>query len=160
MVISCSSIDSFEFISLFFSCKVVHRWVPNHPDSRQRSHVDRVILLLQVEDKYVPIAESAVELVSYGGGGESSTSEGRPSWAFLIEYFSVLFAILQKKKKPPFLSIYLSISPLVTDYYYCLFLLLVWNVDEGEEKKNKRQAVFFYFRLVKTVLKQQKNPCK
>lgn len=56
---------------------VVHRWVPNHPDSRQRSHVDRVILLLQVEDKYVPIAESAVEVVY--NGGESSTSEGKPN---------------------------------------------------------------------------------
>ena len=159
MVISCSSIDSFEFISLFFSCKVVHRWVPNHPDSRQRSHVDRVILLLQVEDKYVPIAESAVELVSYGGGGESSTSEGRPSWAF-IEYFSVLFAILQKKKASIslYLSLYLSLG-------YWLLLLFIPFVGlkcwwRGRKKKNKRQAVFFYFRLVKTVLKQQKNPCK
>ncbi len=35
--------------------------MPNHPDSRQRSHVDRVILLLQIDDKYVPIAETAVE---------------------------------------------------------------------------------------------------
>ena len=65
--------------SCFLCVQVVHRWVPNHPDSRQRSHVDRVILLLQVEDKYVPIAESAVELVHYGGSGESSTSEGRPN---------------------------------------------------------------------------------
>jgi hypothetical protein len=38
--------------------------VPNHPDSRQRSHVDRVILLLKIDDKYVPIAESAVEIAS------------------------------------------------------------------------------------------------
>lgn len=53
---------------------VVHRWVPNHPDSRQRSHVDRVILLLQIEDKYVPIAESAVEPVSL-----ASTSIGESS---------------------------------------------------------------------------------
>lgn len=43
---------------------MVHRWVPNHPDSRQRSHVDRVILLLKIDDKYVPIAESAVEIAS------------------------------------------------------------------------------------------------
>ncbi|XP_057368730.2 pecanex-like protein 1 [Daphnia carinata] len=53
---------------------VVHRWVPNHPDSRQRSHVDRVILLLLMEDKYVPIAESAVEPVSF-----ASTSLGESS---------------------------------------------------------------------------------
>ncbi len=38
--------------------------MPNHPDSRQRSHVDRVILLLKIDDKYVPIAESAVEIAS------------------------------------------------------------------------------------------------
>ena len=42
---------------------MVHRWVPNHPDVRQRSHVDRVIVLLQIDDKYIPIAESAVELI-------------------------------------------------------------------------------------------------
>jgi len=145
MVISCSSIDSFEFISLFFSCKVVHRWVPNHPDSRQRSHVDRVILLLQVEDKYVPIAESAVELVSYGGGGESSTSEGRPSWAFLIEYFSVLFAILQKKKSLHFsLSISLSLPWLliiITVYSFCWFEMLM----KGKKKKTNARLSFSIF---------------
>lgn len=42
--------------------KIVHRWVPSHPDIRYRSHVDRPIVLLQIDDKYVPIAESAVEL--------------------------------------------------------------------------------------------------
>ena len=57
----------------------MHRWVPNHPDSRQRSHVDRVILLLLIDDNYVPIAESAIELVSSANNGESSAvSETKP----------------------------------------------------------------------------------
>ncbi|XP_075233994.1 pecanex isoform X2 [Lycorma delicatula] len=40
--------------------QVVHRWVPLHKDPRRRSHVDRTILLVKIEDKYVPIAESGV----------------------------------------------------------------------------------------------------
>ena len=53
---------------------MVHRWVPNHPDSRQRSHVDRVIVLLQIEDKYVPMAESAVEMCEEVCGGVEASS--------------------------------------------------------------------------------------
>ncbi|XP_065348077.1 pecanex-like protein 1 isoform X3 [Cloeon dipterum] len=41
--------------------QVVHRWVPNHRDISQRSHVDRTIVLIQIDDKYVPIAESGVQ---------------------------------------------------------------------------------------------------
>ncbi|XP_069973130.1 pecanex-like protein 1 isoform X2 [Penaeus vannamei] len=40
---------------------VVHTWTPHHPDPRLRSHVDRVILLVQIEDKFVPVAQSAVQ---------------------------------------------------------------------------------------------------
>lgn len=58
-----------------FGFQVVHRWVPNHPDARQRSHVDRVILLLVIEDKYVPIAESAVELVCFSEAKKDSASQ-------------------------------------------------------------------------------------
>ena len=39
---------------------VVHRWLPNHRDPNRRSHVDKVILLVKVDDKYVPIAEPGV----------------------------------------------------------------------------------------------------
>ncbi|XP_020296793.1 pecanex-like protein 3 isoform X2 [Pseudomyrmex gracilis] len=39
---------------------VVHRWSPNHRDPNRRSHVDKVILLVKIEDKYVPIAEQGV----------------------------------------------------------------------------------------------------
>jgi hypothetical protein len=41
--------------------QVVHRWVPNHRDLSQRSHVDRTIVLVQVDDKFVPIAEAGVQ---------------------------------------------------------------------------------------------------
>ncbi|XP_059482533.1 pecanex-like protein 1 isoform X2 [Neocloeon triangulifer] len=41
--------------------QVVHRWVPNHRDISQRSHVDRTIVLMQIDDKFIPIAESGVQ---------------------------------------------------------------------------------------------------
>lgn len=44
----------------FVSYQVVHRWVPYHRDPSRRSHVDRTILLVKIEDKYVPIAEVGV----------------------------------------------------------------------------------------------------
>ncbi|XP_066985160.1 pecanex-like protein 1 isoform X3 [Macrobrachium rosenbergii] len=40
---------------------IVHTWTPHHPDPRLRSHVGRVIFLVQIEDKYVPVAQSAVQ---------------------------------------------------------------------------------------------------
>ncbi|XP_044731162.1 pecanex-like protein 1 isoform X2 [Chrysoperla carnea] len=40
---------------------VVHRWIPNHKDPNRRSHVDRTIILIKIDDKYVPIAESGVQ---------------------------------------------------------------------------------------------------
>ncbi|XP_049826053.1 pecanex-like protein 1 isoform X3 [Aethina tumida] len=40
---------------------VVHKWVPSHKDPNRRSHVDRTILLVHIEDRYVPIAESGVQ---------------------------------------------------------------------------------------------------
>ncbi|EDO36443.1 predicted protein [Nematostella vectensis] len=43
---------------------VVHRWLPNHPDPARRSHVNRTILLVKIEDHYVPVAESGVSDVS------------------------------------------------------------------------------------------------
>ncbi|XP_032676512.1 pecanex-like protein 1 isoform X2 [Odontomachus brunneus] len=39
---------------------IVHRWSPNHRDPNRRSHVDKVILLVKIDDKYVPIAEQGV----------------------------------------------------------------------------------------------------
>ncbi|KAJ8719999.1 hypothetical protein PYW07_012042 [Mythimna separata] len=40
---------------------VVHKWTPNHRDPKLRSHVDKSILLIQIDDKYVPIAENCVQ---------------------------------------------------------------------------------------------------
>ncbi|XP_033735638.1 pecanex-like protein 1 [Pecten maximus] len=39
---------------------VVHRWEPCHRETMKRSHVDKVIFLVQISDKYVPIAEAGV----------------------------------------------------------------------------------------------------
>ncbi|XP_063894609.1 pecanex-like protein 1 isoform X2 [Helicoverpa armigera] len=40
---------------------VVHKWTPNHRDPKLRSHVDKSILLIQIDDKFVPIAENCVQ---------------------------------------------------------------------------------------------------
>nr|XP_023691746.1 pecanex-like protein 1 isoform X1 [Paramormyrops kingsleyae] len=39
---------------------VIHRWVPCSRDLSSRSHIDKTILLVQVEDKLVPIIETGV----------------------------------------------------------------------------------------------------
>ncbi|XP_046486198.1 pecanex-like protein 1 isoform X1 [Neodiprion pinetum] len=40
---------------------IVHRWSPNHRDPNRRSHVDKVILLVKIDEKYVPVAEQGVQ---------------------------------------------------------------------------------------------------
>ena len=40
--------------------QVIHRWVPCSRDSASRSHIDKTILLVQVDDKLVPIIETGV----------------------------------------------------------------------------------------------------
>lgn len=44
---------------------VVHRWIPRHRDPRQRSHIDKCILLVHIDkyDKFVPIAEHGVRFI-------------------------------------------------------------------------------------------------
>ncbi|XP_072425312.1 pecanex-like protein 1 isoform X4 [Chiloscyllium punctatum] len=39
---------------------VIHRWVPCSREPSSRSHIDKTILLVQIEDKYVPIIECGV----------------------------------------------------------------------------------------------------
>lgn len=39
---------------------VVHKWVPCHRDTLKRSHINKVIYLVQISDKYVPISEQGV----------------------------------------------------------------------------------------------------
>ena len=69
-------------LSIWFEGLVVHIWSPNHPDTRQRSHVDRVILLLLIEDKqgiedkYVPIAETAVTAIELVGEPIGDSPDG------------------------------------------------------------------------------------
>lgn len=41
--------------------RVVHRWVPSHPLPRHRSNVDRTILLVQIGERFVPIAEAGTQ---------------------------------------------------------------------------------------------------
>ncbi|ESO87723.1 hypothetical protein LOTGIDRAFT_127487 [Lottia gigantea] len=39
---------------------VVHRWLPGHRDLNKRSHVDKTILLVQIGERYVPVADAGV----------------------------------------------------------------------------------------------------
>ncbi|XP_035467282.2 pecanex-like protein 1 isoform X3 [Scophthalmus maximus] len=39
---------------------VIHRWVPCSRDPANRSHIDKTILLVQVDDKLVPIVETGI----------------------------------------------------------------------------------------------------
>ncbi|XP_039390517.1 pecanex-like protein 1 isoform X5 [Mauremys reevesii] len=39
---------------------VIHRWVPCSRDPGSRSHIDKTILLVQIEDKYVAVVETGV----------------------------------------------------------------------------------------------------
>ncbi len=41
----------------------MHKWVPCHREVLKRSHVDKTILLLKIENKFVPIVEAAVKVV-------------------------------------------------------------------------------------------------
>ncbi|KFO95047.1 Pecanex-like 1, partial [Tyto alba] len=40
--------------------QVIHRWVPCSRDPSSRSHIDKTILLVQIEDKYVAVVETGV----------------------------------------------------------------------------------------------------
>ncbi|KAF2346092.1 hypothetical protein FHG87_023153 [Trinorchestia longiramus] len=42
---------------------VVHRWTPHHADPQFRSHVDRTIFLVRINNYYVPVAEDGVAAV-------------------------------------------------------------------------------------------------
>ena len=44
---------------------VVHRWQPCHRDITQRSHVDRTIVLVKIDEKFVPIADAGVTEIGY-----------------------------------------------------------------------------------------------
>jgi hypothetical protein len=43
--------------------QIVHKWTPCHREALKRSHVDKTIVLLKIGDRYVPIVETAVNVV-------------------------------------------------------------------------------------------------
>ena len=54
---------------------IVHRWTPCHRDPFNRSHIDKTILLLKIGERYVPIAEQAVTILSVAESKKSSKDE-------------------------------------------------------------------------------------
>ena len=56
-----TAVGNFESEAVpFLNTCVVHRWTPCHKDPARRSHVDRPIVLVKIDDKFVPIAEAGV----------------------------------------------------------------------------------------------------
>lgn len=47
----------------WFNLKIVHKWIPGHRDPKCRSITEKTILLLKMDEKFVPIAESGVEAI-------------------------------------------------------------------------------------------------
>lgn len=45
---------------MLFLIQIVHKWIPGHRDPKCRSLSEKTILLLKIDDKYVPIAETGV----------------------------------------------------------------------------------------------------
>ncbi|XP_062351595.1 pecanex-like protein 1 isoform X4 [Cinclus cinclus] len=45
---------------VIYRIQVIHRWVPCSRDPSSRSHIDKTILLVQIEDKYVAVVETGV----------------------------------------------------------------------------------------------------
>ena len=43
---------------------VLHRWVPHHPDPLHRSHSDKTIVLLQIDNYCVPVAEEGLRMLA------------------------------------------------------------------------------------------------
>ena len=75
---------------------VVHRWIPRHSDTRQRSHIDKCILLVHIDkyDKFVPIAEHGVRFTgesTYLWSNEN-TNELIPSLFLSLSAVLLLFS--------------------------------------------------------------------
>merc|ERR1712038_661896 len=57
---------------------IVHKWVPCHREVLKRSHVDKTILLLKIDTRYVPIVESAVKILEPETEQQSEQPASKP----------------------------------------------------------------------------------
>ena len=85
----------------FFSSQIVHKWVPCHREVLKRSHVDKTILLLKIDTRYVPIVESAVKILDPEATDDLSSSNNAGG-CLMSEAVSL----------PPTLTTYESSDPL------------------------------------------------
>ena len=85
----------------FFSSQIVHKWVPCHREVLKRSHVDKTILLLKIDTRYVPIVESAVKILDPEASDDLSSSNNAGG-CLMSEAVSL----------PPTLTTYESSDPL------------------------------------------------
>ncbi len=67
----------------------MHKWIPCHRETVKRSHVDKTIVLLKIGDRYVPIVESAMEVVTqekeeeHGLGARAKSCEPEQQETFM-----------------------------------------------------------------------------
>ena len=54
---------------------IVHAWLPRHRETVRRSPIDRILLLMQIGNRFVPLSELAVELVSSADDAAKPTED-------------------------------------------------------------------------------------
>ena len=69
---SCPTTYRSYTAGLYF--QIVHKWTPCHREALKRSHVDKTIVLLKIGDRFVPIVESAVQIVVDSNKEEAANS--------------------------------------------------------------------------------------
>lgn len=56
----CECFQGLSLTYCFLNHQVIHRWVPCSRDPGTRSHIDKTVLLVQIDDKYVTVIETGV----------------------------------------------------------------------------------------------------
>ena len=61
------------FINIEFELQIVHKWIPFHKEPLHCSHLDKTIVLLKIGERFVPIVESAIQVVDHKSLDASSS---------------------------------------------------------------------------------------
>lgn len=114
------------------SPQVVHKWTPNHRDPKLRSHVDKSILLIQIDDKYVPIAENCVQDLGDEVWTLSLAEQGRNPRERSMNFYSIfnmdIYELWQWSLNLICIKIKVNIINLLDKYF------IVIRIKYGERK--------------------------
>ena len=104
----------------------MHKWVPCHREVLKRSHVDKTIYLLKIENKYVPIVDSAVKIIE-PETEQQSEQPGKLSLKSMM-FWSLFFKSMDiSTSTSDCLSIYLSFRLCVCFRKLAPFPAVVWR---------------------------------